>query len=66
MKGDEKEAKENRNLGLLLHESFGLHHKCFTWNDFMSGLILCFAPTALDIGTDFNLARQTLLILFTP
>ena len=53
------EEKEEDKTGweLLLHQSF----KNFTWSDFTSGLILCFAPTALDIGTDFNLARQTLL-----
>ena len=49
---------EKTGWELLLYQSFNFH-EWFTWNDFMSGLILCFAPTALDIGTDFNLARQT-------
>ena len=52
------EISEKTGWELLLHQSFNFH-EWFTWNDFMSGLILCFAPTALDIGTDFNLARQT-------
>ena len=55
-----KEVSEETGWELLLHQSFHLH-ECFTWNDFMSGLVLCFASTALDIGTDFNLVRQTLL-----
>ena len=61
IKEDEVEANEEDKTGweLLLHQSFNLQFECFTWSDFTSGLILCFAPTALDIGTDFNLARQT-------
>ena len=58
--------EEKTGWELLLHQSFNLHFECFTWSDFMSGLILCFAPTALDIGTDFNLARQTLLNTIQP
>ena len=63
IKEDSNEGKEDKTgWELLLHQSFkNLHFECFTWSDFTSGLILCFAPTALDIGTDFNLARQTLI-----
>ena len=28
----------------------------FAWSDFFSDLILCFAPTAMDIGSDISLA----------
>ena len=30
----------------------------FNWKDFFIGLLLNFIPTALDISTDFNLARE--------
>ena len=30
----------------------------FNWKDFFIGLLLSFIPTALDISTDFNLARE--------
>ena len=32
----------------------------FNWNDFCYDLILGFAPTAWDIGTDFNFAAELL------
>ena len=51
------EVREKTGWELLLHQSLNFHD-CFTWSDFISGLLLCFAPTALDIGTDFNLARH--------
>ena len=46
---------EKNGFEVLLNQSINFRDY-FAWSDFFSDLILCFAPTAMDIGSDISLA----------